>query len=408
MKYITRELERKFMQMDSFFKVVLVTGARQVGKTTMLRHLAEGTNRTYVTLDDLMARELAQTDPVLFFQTYKPPVLIDEVQHAPQLFERIKLMSDNTEETGQFWLTGSQQYSMMKHVRETLAGRIGILNLYSLSQREKKCVLFDKPLDFSFESLLERQKKLPPNDITDVFEHIWRGGMPQVQTADEEMRQEYFSSYIDTYLMRDVAEAGGITDSAKFMKLLRTCAALTAEQVNYSTLAAAADISEPTAKDWVRILEGLGIVYLLQSYSNNELKRLVKTPKLYFCDTGLCAYLSMWLTRDTLMNGAASGHYYENYVVTELLKNYSYGKAKANLCYYRDSNAKEIDVLVELNGSVHPLEIKKSASPDRKEVKKYEILDKASIPRGSGGIVCMCEKAVPIDEKNSFIPGNLI
>lgn len=408
MKYITRELERKFMQMDSFFKVVLVTGARQVGKTTMLRHLAEGTNRTYVTLDDLMARELAQTDPVLFFQTYKPPVLIDEVQHAPQLFERIKLMSDNTEETGQFWLTGSQQYSMMKHVRETLAGRIGILNLYSLSQREKKGVLFDKPLDFSFESLLERQKKLPPNDITDVFEHIWRGGMPQVQTADEEMRQEYFSSYIDTYLMRDVAEAGGITDSAKFMKLLRTCAALTAEQVNYSTLAAAADISEPTAKDWVRILEGLGIVYLLQPYSNNELKRLVKTPKLYFCDTGLCAYLSMWLTRDTLMNGAASGHYYENYVVTELLKNYSYGKAKANLCYYRDSNAKEIDVLVEMNGSVHPLEIKKSASPDRKEVKKYEILDKASIPRGSGGIVCMCEKAVPIDEKNSFIPGNLI
>ena len=408
MKYITRELERKFMQMDSFFKVVLVTGARQVGKTTMLRHLAEGTNRTYVTLDDLMARELAQTDPVLFFQTYKPPVLIDEVQHAPQLFERIKLMSDNTEETGQFWLTGSQQYSMMKHVRETLAGRIGILNLYSLSQREKKGVLFDKPLDFSFESLLERQKKLPPNDITDVFEHIWRGGMPQVQTADEEMRQEYFSSYIDTYLMRDVAEAGGITDSAKFMKLLRTCAALTAEQVNYSTLAVAADISEPTAKDWVRILEGLGIVYLLQPYSNNELKRLVKTPKLYFCDTGLCAYLSMWLTRDTLMNGAASGHYYENYVVTELLKNYSYGKAKANLCYYRDSNAKEIDVLVELNGSVHPLEIKKSASPDRKEVKKYEILDKASIPRGSGGIVCMCEKAVPIDEKNSFIPGNLI
>lgn len=408
MKYITRELERKFMQMDSFFKVVLVTGARQVGKTTMLRHLAEGTNRTYVTLDDLMARELAQTDPVLFFQTYKPPVLIDEVQHAPQLFERIKLMSDNTEETGQFWLTGSQQYSMMKHVRETLAGRIGILNLYSLSQREKKGVLFDKPLDFSFESLLERQKKLPPNDITDVFEHIWRGGMPQVQTADEEMRQEYFSSYIDTYLMRDVAEAGGITDSAKFMKFLRTCAALTAEQVNYSTLAAAADISEPTAKDWVRILEGLGIVYLLQPYSNNELKRLVKTPKLYFCDTGLCAYLSMWLTRDTLMNGAASGHYYENYVVTELLKNYSYGKAKANLCYYRDSNAKEIDVFVELNGSVHPLEIKKSASPDRKEVKKYEILDKASIPRGSGGIVCMCEKAVPIDEKNSFIPGNLI
>lgn len=408
MQYITRELERKFMQMDSFFKVVLVTGARQVGKTTMLKHLAKGTNRTYVTLDDLMARELAQTDPALFFQTYKPPILIDEVQHAPQLFEHIKLICENIEETGQFWLTGSQQYSMMKHVRETLAGRIGILELYSLSQREKKGILFDKPLDFSIETLQERQNAISPNDITEVFEHIWRGGMPQVQNADEEMRQEYYSSYVDTYLMRDVAEVGGVTNSAKFMKLLRTCAALTAEQVNYATLATAADISEPTAKDWVRILEGLGIVYLLQPYSNNELKRLVKTPKLYFYDTGLCAYLSMWLTRDTLMNGAASGHYFENYVVTELLKNYAYGKTKANISYYRDSNAKEIDVFVELNGYIHPLEIKKSASPNRKEVKKYELLDKASIPRGNGGIVCMCDKPMPIDEKNAFIPSNLI
>lgn len=408
MRYITRELERKFMQMDAFFKVVLVTGARQVGKTTMLKHLTEGTNRTYVSLDDLMARELAQTDPALFFQTYKPPILIDEVQHAPRLFEQIKLMCENTEETGQFWLTGSQQYNMMKHVRETLAGRIGILQLYGLSQREKDGVFFDEPLDFSFETLKERQEGLPANDITKVFEHIWRGGMPQVLEADEEMRQEYYSSYIDTYLMRDVAELGGVTDSAKFMKLLRACAALTAEQVNYATLAQAADISQPMAKEWVRLLEGLGVVYLLSPYSNSELKRLVKTPKLYFCDTGLCAYLSMWLTRDTLMNGAASSHYFENYVVIELLKNYAYGKTKAALCYYRDSNAKEIDVFVELNGFVHPLEIKKSASPDRKEVKKYELLDRASIPRGCGGIVCMCDRPVPIGERNLFIPSNLI
>lgn len=408
MNYITREVERKFKQMDGFFKVVLVTGARQVGKTTMLKHLAQGTNRTYVTLDDLMARELAQNDSALFFQIYKPPVLIDEVQHAPQLFERIKLMCEDMEDTGQFWLTGSQQYNMMKHVRETLAGRIGILELYSLSQREKLGVSFDEPLDFSFRNLQARQAALPRNDINDVFEHIWRGGMPQVQHADEEMRQEYYNSYVDTYLMRDVAELGGVTNSAKFMKLLRACAALTAEQVNYSTLAAAADISEPTAKDWVRLLEGLGIIYLLQPYANNALKRLSKTPKLYFCDTGLCAYLSMWLTRDTLMNGAASGHYFENYVVSELLKNYAYGKTKANLCYYRDSNAKEIDVFIELNGFLHPLEIKKSASPNRKEVKKYELIDKASIPRGSGGLVCMCDCPMPIDEKNAFIPSNLI
>ncbi len=408
MEYIKREVERKFWQMNSFFKAVLVTGARQVGKTTMLKHMAEGTDRTYVSLDDLMARELAQTDPVLFFQTYKPPVLIDEVQHAPQLFEQIKVMCGQTEEKGLFWLTGSQHFNMMKHVRETLAGRIGILELYSLSQREKKGVLFERPLDFSVESLRERQKLLPPNDIVQVFEHIWRGGMPQVLQADEEMRQEYYSSYIDTYLMRDAAELGGITNSSKFMRFLKACAALTAEQVNYSTLAAAADISEPVAKDWIRLLQGLGIVYLLEPYSNNELKRLTKTPKLYFYDTGLCSYLSMWLTRDTLMNGAASGHYFENYVVMELLKSYAYGKTKANLSYYRDSNAKEIDVFVEADGYICPLEIKKSAIPNRKEVRKYEILDKASIPRGFGGIICMCAEPVLIDEKDAFIPCNLI
>ena len=408
MSYIKRELERKFLEMNSFFKAVLVTGARQVGKTTMLKHLAEGTERTYVTLDDIAVRELAQSDPALFFQTYKPPILIDEVQHAPQLFERIKLLCEETEETGLFWLTGSQHFGMMKHVRETLAGRVGILELYSLSQREKNGVLPDEHLDFSFENLQSRQSKLTPSDVTQVFEHIWRGGMPQVLKASEEMRQEYFNSYVDTYLMRDVAELGGVTNSSRFMKLLKACAALTAEQVNYKTLADAAEISEPTAKDWVRLLEGLGIVYLLQPYSNNELKRLVKTPKLYFCDTGLCSFLSMWLTRDTLMNGAASGHFFENYVIIELLKNYAYSSLKANMYYYRDSNAKEIDLFIEANGFVHPLEIKKSASPNRKEVNKYTLLDKASIPRGSGGIVCMCEKTLPIDKKNSFIPCWLI
>ena len=408
MSYIKRELERKFLEMSNFFKAVLVTGARQVGKTTMLKHLAEGTNRTYVTLDDIAVRELAQSDPTLFFQTYKPPILIDEVQHAPQLFERIKLICEQSDDTGLFWLTGSQHFGMMKHVRETLAGRIGILELYSLSQREKNGVMFDEPLNFSVENLKSRQNSMPNSDVTQIFEHIWRGGMPQVLNAGEEMRQEYFNSYVDTYLMRDIAEVGGVTDSSKFMKLLKACAALTAEQVNYKTLADAANISEPTAKDWVKLLEGLGIVYLLQPYSNNELKRLVKTPKLYFCDTGLCSFLSMWLTRDTLMNGAASGHYFENYVVIELLKNYAYGKSKANLYYYRDSNAKEIDVFVESDGFIHPLEIKKSASPNRREVSKYSLLDKASIPHGCGGIVCMCDDPLPIDDMNSFIPCGII
>lgn len=408
MAYITRELERKFLKMNGFFKAILVTGARQVGKTTMLKHLAEGTNRTYVTLDNAMARDLAKSDPVLFFQTYKPPILIDEVQKAPELFEQIKIICDETEEKGLIWLTGSQQYGMMKKVRETLAGRIGILELYSFSQREKNGLVFEDELDFSLATLQARQSRVPSNDVTKVFQHIWEGGMPQVWGVDDELRGEYYNSYIDTYLMRDVAEAGGITDTVRFRKFLLGCAALVSEQVNYSTLAEAADITQPTAKEWLRILEGLHIVYLLQPYSNNALKRLSKTPKLYFCDTGLCAYLSMWLTPDVLRQGAASGHFYENYVVMELVKNYAYSKSKANLTYYRDSNAKEIDVFVEENAIVHPLEIKKSANPDKREVKKYSVLDKAQLERGNGGIVCMCEQPIPIDDKNCFIPSNLI
>ncbi|MBQ0009906.1 MAG: ATP-binding protein [Ruminococcus sp.] len=408
MEYKSRDLERKFLKMNSFFKAVLVTGARQVGKTTMLKHLAEGTGRTYVSLDNSGARELAKSDPVLFFQTYKPPILIDEIQKAPELFEQIKIMCDASEDKGVFWMTGSQQYGMMKNVRETLAGRVGIVTLYSFSQREKAGITFEHELDFSLANLQDRQKKTPKNDIVTVFHHIWEGGMPQVFGADEEMRAEYYNSYIDTYLMRDIAEAGGITDEVRFQKFLRACAALVSEQVNYATLAEAADISQPTAKNWLEVLQGLGIVFLLMPYANNELKRLAKTPKLYFCDTGLCAFLSMWLTADALMVGAAGGHYYENYVVSELLKNYAYSAVKANLTYFRDSNAKEIDLFVEENGMIHPLEIKKSANPDRREVKKYQVLDKTAVPRGNGGIICMCEEPIPIDAENCLIPGNLI
>lgn len=408
MQYVKRALERKFLHMSSFFKAVLVTGARQVGKTTMLKHLAANQNRTYVSMDNMMARTLAKSDPVLFFQTYKPPIIIDEIQKAPELFEQIKIMCDESEERGLLWLTGSQQYKMMKNVRETLAGRVGILELYSLSKNEVEGLAFPNELDFSLSCLLARQPLVKKNDIIDVFDHIWRGGMPDVLFADPEQRQEYFNSYIETYLMRDVTEEGGITDTVRFRKFLNACAALAAEQVNYKTLAEAAEISQPTAKEWLRLLQSLGIIFLLQPYANNALKRLAKTSKLYFCDTGLCAYLSMWLTRDTLMNGAASGHYFENYVIIELLKNYAYSPSKANLTYYRDSNAKEIDVFVEENGIIHPLEIKKSANPDRREIKKYELLDKANLERGNGGIVCMCEEVIPIDDRNCFIPCNLL
>lgn len=407
MPYIRRELERKFLRLNDFFKALLVTGARQVGKTTMLRHLAEP-GRTYVSMDNAMARDLARSDPVLFFQTYKPPVLIDEVQKAPELFEQIKVICDGTEERGLIWLTGSQQYRMMERVRETLAGRIGILELYSLSAREKAGLVFDSDLDFSLASLQARQRKVPRNDVIQEFRRIWEGGMPGVLGADEELRNEYFSSYADTYLMRDATEAGGITDAVRFRRFLIGCAALVAEQVNYATLAESADIAPNTAKAWLRLLEGLRVVYLLPPYFNNALKRLSKTPKLYFCDTGLAAHLTMWFTPDALRNGAASGRFYENYVVMELVRNYAYARTRANLTYFRDSNAREIDVLIEENDCIHPLEIKKSASPDRKEVKKYDVIEKTSLRRGDGGIICMCEEPCPIDGQNCFIPSNLI
>lgn len=408
MQYVKRELERKFLKMNTHFKAILVTGARQVGKTTMLKHLAEGTDRTYVSLDNRMARDLAKSDPVLFFQTYQPPMLIDEIQKAPELFEQIKIMCDESDRKGQFWITGSQQYGMMKEVRETLAGRVGILNLYSLSQREKQGILMEDGLDFSLQGLLQRQKLFEKNNIVNVFKHIWTGGMPDIQGVDSEIRDEYLNSYVETYLMRDAAEAGGVSDAVRFSKFLGACAALVSQQVNYAALAEAADMSEPTAKLWLNVLQSLGIIYLLRPCENNGLKRLVKRPKLYFCDTGLCAYLSMWTSPETLMNGAASGHYYENYVVMELVRAYAYAKAKANLSYYRDSNAKEIDVFIEENDTVHPLEIKKSANPDRRETKKYSVIDKTSLKHGRGGIICMCEQVMPIDSENCFIPSNII
>ncbi|MDR1664654.1 MAG: ATP-binding protein, partial [Clostridiales bacterium] len=408
MNYLRRDLEQKFLRMSAFFKAVLITGARQVGKTTMLRRLAKEQNRTYVSLDNHLERELAKSDPVVFFQTYKPPVIIDEVQYAPELFSRIKIICDGSGETGLFWLTGSQQYNMMQNVRETLAGRIGVMELYSLTRHEKDGVIFTEDLDFTLPNLLNRQARVPQNNIVDIFEHIWRGGMPQLIEADAEQRLAYFNSYIDSYLMRDVAEFGGITDALRFGKFLTACAALIAQPVSYKTLADTAEISQPTAKEWLRLLEGMGIVYLLQPYYNNALKRLAKTPKLYFCDTGLAAFLSMWITRDTLMNGAASGHFFENYAVMEMVKGFAYSKGKARMSYYRDANGKEIDLFIERDNTVHPFEIKKSANPDRREIKKFNVLDKLSVEQGSGGIICMCEETVPIDGKNFYIPCNIL
>ena len=404
--YIHRHLEPKFLKMSNFFKVVLVTGARQVGKTTMLKHLSE--NRTYVSLDDIDTLTLAKEDPKLFFMRYKPPIIIDEVQKAPELFPYIKILCDESEKTGLFWLTSSEKFSMMKNVTESLAGRIGIMTLYPLSMSEINDVTFDTPLNFSLDSLVKREKQAKPFNLNSVFSQIWKGGMPQVQNADAEQRSLYYASYINTYLMRDVATAGGITDEIRFKKFLTACAANTSQQLNFANLAMLSEVSQPTAKSWLMLLERLHIVYLLAPYANNKLKRLAKAPKLYFWDTGLCSYLAKWLSAETLINGNASGYYFENFVVTELIKNLEYSSINYDINYFRDSNSKEIDVFLESEEKIHPLEIKLSACPNKREVKKYSVLDTNSISRGDGGIICMSPTVIPIDESNCYIPVNII
>ena len=408
MQYIHRELERKFLEASNFFKAVLVTGARQVGKSTTLKELAKEQKRTFVTMDNQFARNLAQEDPVLFFQTYKPPILIDEIQKAPGLLEQIKIMCDESEERGRFWLTGSQRKKLMERSRETLAGRLGILRLYGLSYREKHGLLDPAPLDFSMDCLLNRKEHLPDNDIIDVFDHIWKGGFADVQKASPEMAQLYYQSYIENYLIADAVNDEGISDVDGFRRFIRACAAIAGNLVNCRTLGEAAGISDQTAKKWLGILQDMDVIYLLEPYSNNELQRLIKTPKLYFCDTGLCAYLTRWLTPDSLREGAAAGHFYENYVVMEMVKNYAYARDAALLSFYRDSNAKEIDVFVEENGKIHPIEIKLSANPPKKEIKKFGVIDKTSLIRGEGGIICIYPSPFPIDGNNSIIPSNLI
>lgn len=408
MDYITRELERKFLSMNEVFKAVMVTGARQVGKSTMLKKLAVGESRTYVNLDNSRDRELANRDPDLFFQMYKPPILIDEAQKAPKLFEHIKMMCDESDQNGLFWLTGSESKKLMKEARDSLAGRICILRMYSLSQREKAGLPDIGELDFSLSGLSERTGSFKRNNIADVYSHIWEGGMPATIGMTDEQRMEYYDSYIETYLMRDAVDDNGISDTEGFRKVLRACAAFSGNLINYSDIAAAGNVSVPTAKEWVKTLQTMGILFLLEPYSNNELKRLIKTPKLYFCDTGLCAYLSMWTSRETLLNGAASGNYFENYVVTEFLRMYSYSKSKVKMTFYRDTNQKEIDIVLEENGVLHPVEIKKSSNPERKSMNAFSLLKKSSLKIGGGGIVCMTEKPYPIDDSNNSIPCNII
>lgn len=409
MPYLNRLAEEKFLRLSHNFPVVLVCGPRQIGKTTMLQHLAEKENRTFVTLDDLSVRAMANDDPALFFQNFKTPIIIDEIQKAPPLFSQIKLLVDQNKKMGEIWLTGSQSFSLMKNVSESLAGRVGLLNMYSFTLQEIQQTLSKQQLThFDFDTVSAAAKQAPPIPANEIFEHIFFGGMPNVIQKDAEARKDYFFSYVNTYLLKDAMDFGGISDSVRFYKFLEGCASQVSQQLNLATLASVAGISEPTAKIWLETLQGMGIVYLLPPYSNNNLKRLIKTPKLYFYDTGLCAYLLKWPNAETLQRGPLAGAMFENFVVNQFQIKYQLLSGAPELYYYRDTSAKEVDLLLSDFDSITPIEIKTTATPKRSDLSKFEVLEQFKKKINPGGIICNIEQPLKGSEKHTFIPVNIL
>lgn len=406
--YIKRDMEKLVAELSSEYPAILITGPRQVGKTTMLQKLMEGTGRTYVTLDDLTARRLAKTDPELFFQTYGTPILIDEVQYAPELFTYIKIMVDKNHTPGEFWLTGSQAFKLMQGIQESLAGRVAVLNLSSLSQNEIYNHCANELFKLDLEQLKQKQSKADSADLMQIFERIWRGSMPAIVSGTYSNRDIFYSSYISTYIDRDVRELLPMIDSLNFLQFITAVAARTSQLVNVAEIARDASIDQVTAKKWLGILETLGLIFYLHPYSNNTLKRTIKTPKLYFTDCGLAVYLTKWSSPETLESGAMNGAIFENYVVSEIVKSYYNAGKEPYLYYYRDKDAREIDVIMESDGQLHPIEIKKSASPNNSMIKAFSVLDKASVPRGMGAVICMKNELSALSRENLIVPVWLI
>lgn len=403
MRYIARNLEKVVLEVTKEYPVVLVTGPRQVGKTTMLQKLMEGTDRNYVSLDDLNERNLAKTDPEMFLQLHKPPILIAEVQYAPELFVYIKIHVDKYHNAGDFWLTGSQVFKLMSGIQESLAGRVAVLSLTSLSQAEI-CGGEMQPFTLDIEELSARRKERTKADAGVIFDRIFRGSMPAIVSEKNSNSQIFYSSYLTTYIERDVRELSDAIDSLKFLHFITAVAARCGQILNIAEIARDADINQKQAKNWLGVLETLGLIFYLHPYSNTMLKRLVKTPKLYFYDTGLVCYLTKWSSAETLQSGAMNGAILENYVVAEIRKTYLNCGKDPYMYYYRDKDAREIDIILEHDGVLNPIEIKKSANPGSELIKVFKLLDKSSAKRSKGAVVCMKPELSAIDRENYIIP----
>ncbi len=409
MKYVNRAMEDTFLELNRQFPAILLTGPRQVGKTTMLKKLMDEENigRAYVTLDDLTERKMAKEDPAMFFQIHRPPLFIDEVQYAPELFLYIKIWVDKNHRAGDFWLTGSQVFKLMEGVQESLAGRVALLQMLPLSQQE---ILGTKtmPFEVNLDMLLEREKTTSKAGTPEIYERIFNGGMPALISGKYTNRSIFYSSYVSTYIDRDVKGLSGAIDSLKFMNFMTAAAALSGQMVNYRTIAEHSDIDQTTAKSWLRILETLGIIFYLHPYSNNVLKRTVKAPKLYFYDTGLVSYLTKWSDPATLMSGAMNGAVLENYVVSEIVKSHYNSGRELFLYYYRDKDSKEIDIIIEMDGYLYPIEVKKTATPDARLIRVFGVLERSPLQRGTGAVLCTADTLSAFNKDNLIIPISLI
>lgn len=407
--YIQRHLESQIKETSRFYPVVMVCGQRQVGKSTMLYHIKEE-ERRYVTLDDGNARRLAEKDPQLFFETYASPLLIDEFQRVPSILLEMKRIVDQKalegeNSNGMYWLTGSQKFRMMKDVSESLAGRVAVFDMSGLSAAERDG---REPQIFhpSLVRLRERVKGICHKNVHEIYERIFEGSMPKL-IAEGPDRERFYTDYINTYLERDIKELALVGKLGEFYDFLVFMAARTSMELKYSEIAKAIGISAPTAKEWVAILERSGIIFILRPYYNNITNRLVKTPKMYFMDTGLAAYLCRWPNAETLEKGAMDGAFFETYVVSEIVKSYYNAGRRPDLYYYRDIDGREIDLLLVEGDKIYPMEIKKAKSPDHAD-KNFRVLNRLKMEVQPGIILCMADELLPFNRETWYFPVSAI
>ena len=407
--YIKRHLEEQILSASKYYPVIMVCGQRQVGKSTMLYHLKEP-NRRYVTLDDANARRLASNDPALFFETYGYPLLIDEFQRVPSIILEMKRIVDKKalegeDGNGMFWLTGSQKFNMMQNVSDSLAGRVAVFDMAGLSTAEKEGRqgnVFHPGID----SLKKHFSQSIPKNVHDIYELIFRGGMPKLHATDLD-RDRFYMDYVNTYLERDIKELSQVGKLNEFYDFLVFMAARTAQELKYGEISNSIGISAPTAKSWVSILERSGVIAILRPYYNNISSRLVKTPKIYFMDTGLAAYLCRWTSADTLESGASDGAFFETYVVTEIIKSYYNAGKPSNLYYYRDVDKKEIDLLIVEEDKLYPIEVKKSKQPINPD-KNFSVLKKFKLDVQPGIVICMSDELIPYNREVWYCPVSIL